>query len=43
MTDFINKDILVSNGETTEYGGILYPWMKILAGGGTSEFSGIRM
>jgi hypothetical protein len=43
MTDFINGSIAIADGATTPYGGLLYPWMKVLAGGGVSEFTGIRM
>ena len=43
MTDFLNIDVPVANGQTTPYGGTLYPWMRVLAGAGQSEFSGIRM
>lgn len=43
MTDFLNIDVPVADGQPTAYGGSLYPWMRVLAGGGQSEFSGIRM
>jgi len=42
MADFLNVAVPIANGDLIG-GGYLYPWMRVMAGGGTSEFSGIRM
>jgi len=42
MTEFLNKDVPIANAVNVN-GGDLYPWMVVKAGGGTSEFSEIRM